>query len=171
MPYSKDIRCGEGWFNTNIAWFYQYLDEMNEELIVKTDCCESEVVFHTKELEEKIEEKVNDYISWKVFGQTRNKLDEDDRLPEDFEPSSSIDTGARGVWAYVYHHICLFIRRKPTWYELESTLPEEEEEEACEQCKKEDPSVWVKVEDKVVSLHDECQEEFLKDKPSATVTF
>jgi hypothetical protein len=159
MPYSKDIRCGEGWFNTNIAWFYQYLEEMDEELIVKTDHCESEVVYHTKELEAMIEEKVNDYISWNVFGQTRNKLDENDSLPEEYPDD---------VWGYVHDHLVMLIKRKPTWYELKSTLPEEE---ACEQCKKEDPSVWIKVEDKVVSLHDECQEEFLKDKPSATVTF
>jgi hypothetical protein len=162
MPYSKDIRVGQGWFNTNVNWFYNYLDEMDEELIVKTDCCESEVAYHNNHLEETIEEKVNEYISWKVFGETRNKLDENDTLPS-YYPDD--------VWGYVYDHIIMLIKRKPTWYELKSTLPEEEDEEACEQCKEEKATIWVKTEGKVVSLHNQCQEEFLKDKPSATVVF
>jgi hypothetical protein len=127
MPYSKDIRVGQGWFNTNVNWFYNYLDEMDEELIVKTDCCESEVAYHNNHLEEKIEEKVNDYISWKVFGETRSKLDENDSLPEEYPDD---------VWGFVYDHICMFVKRKPTWYELRSTLPEQvdEEDETCEVC-------------------------------------
>lgn len=156
MPYSKDIRCGQGWFKTNVNWFYTYLDDMEEELIVKTDCCESEYTYHNKEMEELMEEKVNDYISWKVFGETRNKLDENDSLPSEYPDD---------VWGYVYDHVCMLVKRKPTWYELRSTT------EQCEACKGDTPTTWVKVEDKVVCLHDGCQAEFLKDKPSATLTF
>ena len=120
MPYSKDIRCGQGWFNTNVNWFYDYLDNMEEELIVKTDFCQSDIKYHDNTLEEEIELRVNEYISWKVFGEQREKVDEDDSLPEDFEDD---------VWGYVYHHICTLVRRKPTWYEMRSTLLEESDDE------------------------------------------
>ena len=117
MPYSKDIRCGQGWFRTNVNCFYDYLDGMDEELIVKDDFCSSEVIYHNTELEETIELKVNEYISWKVFGETRNKLDEDDSLPEEFNDD---------IWGYVHDSICRLVKRKPTWYELRSTLPDAE---------------------------------------------
>jgi hypothetical protein len=123
MPFSKDIRTGQGWFDTNVNWFFNYLDDLDEELIVKDDFCPSEVKYHNNELEERIESRVNEYISWKVFGENRKALDEDDRLPNFFEDD---------VWGYVYHHICMFVRRKPTWYELKSTLPDEEREESHE---------------------------------------
>jgi len=116
MPYSKDIRVGQGWFEVNVNWFYDYLDGMDEELIVSDDFCESEVEYHTTELEEEIERRVNEFISWNVFDEERTKLDKDDLLPSFFP---------KDIWGYVYHHICLFIRRKPTWYTLRSTLPEE----------------------------------------------
>ena len=131
MPYSKDIRCGEGWFKTNVNCFYNYLDEIDEELIVrekfrlpwqeenKPDIEWREVEFHRTHLEEQIEMRVNEFISWRVFNETRKKLDEDDMLPEEFEDV--------GIWSYVYHHICVVLRKRlPTWYELRSTLPEEE---------------------------------------------
>jgi hypothetical protein len=125
MPYCKDIRCGEGWFEVNVNSFYDYLENLDEELIVSDDFCESEVIYHRLELEEKIEEAVNEFIRWKVFNDESSPLDKDDLPPSFFEPHSSIETGSRGIWVYVYHHICLFIRRKPTWYTLRSTLPEE----------------------------------------------
>lgn len=155
MPYSNDVRCGQEWFSTNVYRFYNYLDEMDEELIVSHEFCESEVAYHTKELEELIEQKVNDYISWAVFGETRFKLDETDSLPSEYP---------NDVWGYTHDHVCMFIKRKPTWYELRSTQP-------CEECEGEDTTAWVKVENTVMSFHDACQAEFLKDKPSATLTF
>jgi hypothetical protein len=131
MPYSKDIRCGQGWFKTNVNWFYNYLDEIDEEIVVKTsyksplendpeliDFSASETEYHNTTLEEEIELRVNEFISWKVFDETRKKLDEEDLLPEFFEDE--------GIWKYVYHHICMLVRRKPTWYELRSTLPDDE---------------------------------------------
>ena len=116
MPYSKDIRVGQGWFNTNVNCFFDYLDGLDEELIVKDDFSPNEVKYHNTELEEQIEQRVNEYISWKVFGETRNKLDEDDALPSDFDDD---------VWGYVYDHICMLVKRQPTWYELRSTLKKE----------------------------------------------
>jgi hypothetical protein len=118
MPFSKDIRVGQGWFNVNVNWFFEYLDGLDEEVIVKDDFCPSEVKYHNNEFEGEIEFRVNEYISWKVFGETRNALDKDDLLPDFFDED---------IWGYVYHHICMLIRRKPTWYELKSTLPDEEE--------------------------------------------
>lgn len=155
MPYSKDVRCGQGWFETNINCFYDYLDAMDEELIVRREFCESENAYHNKCLEELIEEKVNDYISWKVFGEERSKLDENDSLPSEYPDD---------VWGYTHDHVCMFIKKRPSWYELRST-------EQCEECEGEDTTAWVKVENKVMSFHDACQAEFLKDKPSATLTF
>lgn len=109
MPYSKDIRMGQGWFRANVNWYYTYLDEGEMELIVKTDCCESEVAYHNKVLEETIEEKLNEFISWKVFGEERKKLDEEDALPSEYPED---------VWGYVHDHILMLVKRKPTWYEL-----------------------------------------------------
>lgn len=112
MPYSKDVRCGEGWFNTNVSCFYDYLDNLGEELIVSDQFCQSEVKYHTTELEEEIEARVNEYIRYKVFGEKRNKLDEDDCLPEEHDED---------VWGYVYSHIWSLVHRKFTWYTLRST--------------------------------------------------
>lgn len=133
MPYSKDIRCGEGWFNTNVNCFYDYLDGMSEELIVSDDFSKEEVQYHNTELEEKIEWLVNEYIRYQIFNEKREELDEDDTLPEEHDED---------VWGYVYSHICSLVKRKPTWYQLRSTLTEEKakevteeetEEEECEQ--------------------------------------
>lgn len=121
MPYSKDIRCGQGWFRTNVNCFYNHLDEMDEELIVcKENYCESEYTYHNNVLEEEIETRVNEYISWKVFDEKREKLDEDDSLPKEFPDD---------VYGYVYDHILVLLKRKPNWYTLRSTLPEEQEED------------------------------------------
>lgn len=119
MPYSKDIRCGEGWFNTNINCFYDYLDGMDEELVIDGDgVSQVEEEYRATQLEEEIEQRVNEFIRYKVFGEKRRKLDEDDSLPEEYED----------VWDYVYSHILLLVKRKPTWYVLRSTLAEEEAE-------------------------------------------
>lgn len=121
MPYSKDVRCGQGWFETNLNCFWTYLEEsQEEELITKSDFCESEVKYHDDEMSAQIEERVNEYISWMVFSEKREKLDKDDLLPDSFEDD---------IWGYVYHHVCMYVRKHPTWYELRSTLPEEEEED------------------------------------------
>ena len=118
MPFAKDIRVGQGWFEVNVNCFFDYLDGMDEELIVKNDFCASEVAYHNKNLEEEIESKVNEYISWRVFGEERNKLDEEDFLPKEFEDD---------IWGYVYSQIWRLVRRKPTCYELRSTREEVDE--------------------------------------------
>lgn len=113
MPYSKDIRCGQGWFNANINCFFDYLDGCELELIVKRECCESEYTYHNKVLEEMIEEKINEFIAWSIFGEQRTKLDENDSLPYEYKDD---------VWGYVHDHINMLVKRKPTWYEIRSTV-------------------------------------------------
>lgn len=109
MPYSKDIRCGDGWFEVNLNSFYQYLeDSENKEIHTKTGFCDSEMKYHDFVLSEQIEDWTNEYIQWKIFGITRNQIDEDDQLPNVFGH----------IWGYVYYNIARFIQNHPDWYEL-----------------------------------------------------
>lgn len=126
MPYSKDIRVGHGWFNTNINWFYDYLDNMSEELIVKSEnFTPEEIKYHDNTLSEEIELRLNEYIHWKVFGEIPTKLPEPpsdgssfgDYLPSDFDEDP---------YGYVYHHILILIDKHKSWYELRSTTPDED---------------------------------------------
>ena len=120
MPYSKDVRCGHGWFDSNVNCFYDYLDSRGEELIVRDDFSLEEdlnsslnhpqqIKYHDTCLSEEIEERVNQFISWFVFGERWKPLDEEDCLPENFPED---------VYGYVYHHVCRLVKRKPTWYFL-----------------------------------------------------
>lgn len=114
MPYTKDSRCGPGWFEVNLSHFYDYLDDRSEELIVRGDFSadrktyDAQLKFYDDVLNEEIEERANEYISWKIFNETRKPLDEGDLLPDAF----------CDVWAYVYHHVCRLVARKPIWYLL-----------------------------------------------------
>ena len=113
MPYSKDVRCGEGWYEVNVNCFFDFLDGCGEELIVKTDCCESEMTYHNKVLEEEIEERVNEFIRWVVFQDERSKLDIEDDLPSEWAKGHKED-----MWCYVYYHVERLVKRKSTWYQL-----------------------------------------------------
>jgi hypothetical protein len=93
------------------------------------------------------------FVAWKLFGFKHSQL-------------ASIADG--DSWYDTLHGVVEeFIVFNPDMWKLCGV----DEDETCEQCKGEEPTAWVKVENKVVSLHDECQEEFLKDKPSASVVF
>lgn len=125
MPYSKDLRVGRGWFNTNINWFYDYLDSMSEELIVHTESfTPNEVKYHDNTLSEEIELRLNEYISWKVFGETRSERTD---VPECYSDSmpSNYDEDPYG---YVYHHILILVEKNKSWYKLRSTDLGEEQE-------------------------------------------
>jgi len=112
MPYTKDPRCGAGWFEANVNSFFTYLDDHNNQIIVKQDFCESEVKYHNQVLEELIEEKMNEYISWHVFGERRNQLDEDDILPKLYD----------NIWMFVEDCVRIFIERKSSWYKFDDGL-------------------------------------------------
>ena len=122
MPYSKDIRAGSGWFNYNVNVFFDYLDSMSEEIILlRKGFSEEEIHHHNKLLEEEIENRVNQYIAWKVFGIISEELHSDSPdSPEFFEPKSNCDINT-GVCGFVYHHVCKFLRANPSWYELRAT--------------------------------------------------
>lgn len=113
MPYTKDIRCGQGWFEVNVNCYYDWLDERGVELIVNSDFCQSEYKYHNEVLEEMIEERANEFINWVVFREERSKLDEDDDLPSEWAKGHKSN-----MWCYIDYHIERFIKRKPTWYEL-----------------------------------------------------
>lgn len=116
MPSHDDIRSGHGWFDSNINCFYNYLENLDEEIVVKMDFGESECIFHESCLTTRIEERINEYIEWFIFKEHRRALDENDSLPDSFEDD---------IYGYVYYHICRYIQQKPSWYELKSTLPQE----------------------------------------------
>lgn len=123
MPHSKDLRCGQGWFDVNINYFYDYLDEKNQELIVSdtpevathnslfttASAVQRQVKYRDEYLNQQIEERVNEFIQYKVFDWERNPLDEGDVLPSEYSDD---------IWGYVYYHITLLVYRKPNWYKL-----------------------------------------------------
>ena len=126
MPYHKDSRCGPGWFEVNISHFYDYLDDRSEQLIVRGDFeidlnttfkYDRQLQYHDECLNEEIEQRLNEYISWKIFNETRNPLDEGDLLPDAF----------CNPWAYVYHHVSRLVARKPQWYLLQPIFATEGE--------------------------------------------
>lgn len=94
----------------NVNSFYQWLDDSQEELVV-CSAEKHEMEYRENELNDEIENRANEYISWEVFGEERNLLDDDDALPEHYDGD---------IWAYVRHHVLALCKRKPTWYELRS---------------------------------------------------
>ena len=115
MPFSKDLRVGHGWFTTNINWFFDYLDNMSEELIVKTEnYTPEEIKYHDDTLSEEIELRLNEYIAWKVFGVIRQKRNDVPECHRDLLPKDNDENPYR----YVYHHILILIEKHKDWYEL-----------------------------------------------------
>jgi hypothetical protein len=111
MPYSKDIRCGSGWFEVNVNCFFDYLDDKGEELIVYSNFCGPERKYHNETLENEIEERVNEFIQYKVFGYERNPQDATDVLPSAYSDH---------IWEYVYYHVARLANHKTDWYSLRS---------------------------------------------------
>lgn len=101
---------------------------MSEELIVKTEnFTPEEIQYHDNTLSEEIELRLNEYIAWKVFGETRKKRND---VPECFndEPPQEFDEDPYG---YVYHHILILVEKRKyegsisgPWYVLQSTQPD-----------------------------------------------
>ena len=130
MPYSKDIRVGRGWFNTNVNWFYEYLDNMSEELIVETEnFTPDEVKYHDNTLSEEIELRLNEYISWKVFGESVKEHYDLPQCFSDYVPSDFDED----PYGYVYHWILILVQKHKAWYKLRNINGEEEEEKATDQ--------------------------------------
>jgi len=111
MPYSKDIRCGAGWFEVNVNTFFDWLDDRGYEIIVSDQFCPTEVQYHNESLEEQIEEAVNKFISQKVFHETPTFDPMYD--PNDYDC----------VWHYTFDCVKTLIQNKPTWYTLKGSSP------------------------------------------------
>lgn len=117
MVYRKDPRAGYGEFEFNIEWFYQYLDERNEELIVcDCDINGNEISQETMEereefLEEQIEKAVWSYIVYKIFRfeNSRMKLDYDN------------------VYDCMYDRALDIMREKPCHYQLRNLDDEKDD--------------------------------------------
>ena len=125
MPYSKDIRLGQGWFNTNINCFFDYLDGIETEITVLSEnFTPKEVKYHDNTLNEEIELRLNEYISWKVFGASRQERTDipecfSDAMPSDFDEDP---------YGYVYHHILILVEKhkyegstQGPWYRWRNT--------------------------------------------------
>ena len=115
MPHSKDLRCGEGWYDVNVNSFFDWFeDTFYQEIIVKSNFGKGEFQYHKKILEDEIEERVNEYIDYKLFGTERNPLDEEDvtLLPSNYNDVQ------RNVWYYVSDHVKRFIKQRPDWYTI-----------------------------------------------------
>lgn len=112
MPHSRNIRCGSGWFNVNVNCFFDYLDQIGEEIIVKTEGFSfDEVRTHNIYLEELIESAVNDYILFTVFGE---RIRNDKSIP-------ILPNRSASAWQYVHYIFRTLLgesKDKSTWFEL-----------------------------------------------------
>lgn len=75
MVFRTDPRAGYGKFDFNVEWFYQDLDDRNEELIIKTvdektgkDFTEAELSQRESVFERYLERAVDCYIAYRIFG-------------------------------------------------------------------------------------------------------
>jgi len=92
--------------------YKEYLSSIDEQIIFKVtdDIWPAERVqkLHETYLDEEIEKRTNEFIAWKVFGEMRIKLYDDDAVPaECFD----------NVWVYVHYHILRYIKVHHFWFE------------------------------------------------------
>lgn len=127
MPHSKDLRCGAGWYDINVNHFFEWMEETcKSEIEVSenfTPFSRAEFEYHERILHDEIEERMNEFLEYRIFNQFRPHLDEDDRLPKDFE----------SAYSYIYYHLLRLCKTRPTWYYVLSYTSEccaEEEPEA-----------------------------------------
>lgn len=81
MVFRSDPRAGYFKIDFNIEWFYQYLDERGEELVITpTRFCsgyeysEDELARRQLTLEKYIERAVEYWMAYKVFGNTSKRI-------------------------------------------------------------------------------------------------
>jgi hypothetical protein len=115
MVYHTDPRAGFGWLDFNVAWFYQYLDDRGEELILKTtenDCPlnKKELNEREKMLEKYIERAVNMWIDYAVFSKDRRKRI---ILYKEIDLSHF-----ENVYEVMYDVLLEFIAKYPNYYTL-----------------------------------------------------
>lgn len=118
MPHSKDLRCGAGWYDINVNHFFEWMEDRNHtEIEVSenfTPFSRAEFEYHERVLHDEIEERMNEFLDYRIFHKFRSLLDEDDRRPKDF-PSA---------YSYIYYHLLRLCKTRPTWYSVRTYEPE-----------------------------------------------
>jgi len=115
MVFRADPRAGYCKIDFNIEWFYQYLDERGEELIINRkwgtgiELTESELNDRENCLEKYIERAVDCWISYSVFGNKSKRI----ILYKEIDLS-----GYESVYDVMYNTMIDFINKNPDYYTL-----------------------------------------------------
>jgi len=118
MVFRSDPRAGYGKFDFNVEWFYQYLDEREEELIIKTvdektgyEFSSDELLHRENVFEGYLERAVECWIGYSVFGNRSSRI----ILYKDYDLS-----GYESVWDVLYDVMLEFINKNPDYFTLKA---------------------------------------------------
>ena len=116
MVFRSDPRAGFGVFDFNVEWFYQYLDERGEELILKTvdektgkDFTEAELSQREKVFHHYLERGVELWIGYSVFGNKEIRIIH----YKEYDMS-----GYENVWDVLYDCMIDFLAAYPDYFTL-----------------------------------------------------
>jgi hypothetical protein len=124
MVFRKDPRAGYCTIDFNIEWFYQYLDERGEELIItKTSATgyeynEDDLNRRESCLEKYIERAVEYYIGYSVFGNKSKRI----IMYKEVDLS-----GYDSVYDIMYDTMIDFLDENPDYYTLRAVDSVEKE--------------------------------------------
>jgi hypothetical protein len=118
MVFRSDPRAGYGKFDFNVEWFYQYLDERQEELVLKrtneetgTEFTEEELLHRENVFERVLERSVEYWIGYSVFGNTSTRI----ILYKEVDLS-----GYESVWEVLYDSMLDFLQTHPDYFTLKA---------------------------------------------------
>ena len=116
MVFRSDPRAGYGKFDFNVEWFYQYLDERQEELIIKKtnektgyEYTEDELSQREAVFERYLERAVDCYIGFSIFGNKSTRI----IFFREYDLS-----GYESVWDLLYDCLLDFLNTYPDYFTL-----------------------------------------------------
>jgi len=118
MLHRSDPRAGYCKIDFNIEWFYQYLDERGEELVIKRinektgyEFSEDDLNRRQAVFERYIERAVDCWIGYSVFGNTATRI----IFFREYDLS-----GYESVWDVMYDCLIDFLQTYPDYYTLKA---------------------------------------------------
>ena len=111
MPYFADLRAGYGYFTLNVNWFWEYLSEQGEEIIINQFGITDEEIknntkFYDNLIDKEIEEAFDEYIRYIIFDKPKGIINND------------IDFYENDPFGYAYDKMIKFINKHPRVYEF-----------------------------------------------------
>jgi hypothetical protein len=148
MVFRSDPRAGYCKVDFNVEWFYQYLDERGEELVVTPtsetgyEFCADELAFRERCLDKYLERAVEFWIGYSVFGNKSPRI----ILYKEMDMS-----GYESVWDVMYDVMLEYIDKNPHHFTLKHI------DETCMECNKDGATFEAKNDkNKIVTLHTKC---------------